>query len=150
MRRTDAQSAAVPIKISYFNGRVVSHRSAAAHAAPAEPSVPALNRDLVAEPAGGAPAAEAEGGLVPGDLVEAAADFDLRHRVRDGGRLIRTLSDGKSGPALLRRKNARKREKNCAGSSWLPGQFLPTEKPHTPVNSSQTMPAIPRKTQSNH
>ena len=27
MRRTDAQSAAVPIKISYFNGRVVSNRS---------------------------------------------------------------------------------------------------------------------------
>ena len=29
MRRTDAQSAAVPIKISYFNGRVVLHGSAA-------------------------------------------------------------------------------------------------------------------------
>ena len=29
---------------------------------------------------------------------------------------------------------------------WLSGQFLPTENPHTPMDSSQTMAAIPRKT----
>ena len=43
---------------------------------------------------------------------------------------------------------AAKKHNRITSFPWLSGQFLPTENPHTPVDSSQTMAAIPYKTRS--
>lgn len=45
--------------------------------------------DLIAEPAGGKPVADINGGFVPDDLIKVGVNLRFRHRVKGGGGFVK-------------------------------------------------------------